>query len=94
VLELVSRKLRQHTFATIHQEDVMNARFRLATGTVLFLYFGGAFLGANLVALAGALSAGGRVIGPSLGVLLALMLPVLPLAHARRAAEQPFVPES
>jgi hypothetical protein len=72
----------------------MNARFGWTTGTVLFLYFCGAFLGANLVALAGALSTGARLIGPSLGVLLALMLPVLPLAHARRAAEQPFAPES
>jgi len=72
----------------------MNARFRWTTGTVLFLFLCGGFLGANLLALAGAVNAGARLIGPSLGVLLALMLPVLPLAHARRAAEQPFVPES
>jgi hypothetical protein len=68
----------------------MNARFRWTTGTVLFLCFCGALLGANLVALVGALSTGAALIGPSMGVLLALMLPVLPLAHARRAAEQAF----
>jgi hypothetical protein len=72
----------------------MNARFRWTTGTVLFLYFCGALLGANLVALVSALRGGAALIGSSLGVLLALMLPVLPLAHARRAAEQPFAAES
>lgn len=70
----------------------MNARFRWTTGTVLFLYFCGALLGANLIALVDALSTGATLIGPLLGVLLALMLPVLPLAHARRASEQPFAP--
>lgn len=70
----------------------MNARFRWTTGTVLFLYFCGVFLGANLVALVGALSTGARLVSPLLGVLLALMLPVLPLAHARRAGEQPLAP--
>lgn len=70
----------------------MNARFRWTTGTVLFLYFCGALLGANLIALVDALSTGTKLIGPLLGVLLALMLPVLPLAHARRASEQPFAP--
>ena len=70
----------------------MHARFRWTTGTVLFLYFCGALLGANLIALVDALSTGATRIGPLLGVLLALMLPVLPLAHARRANEQPFAP--
>jgi hypothetical protein len=70
----------------------MNARFRWTPGTVLFLYFCGALLGANLIALVDALSTGATLIGPLLGVLLALMLPVLPLAHARRASEQPFAP--
>ena len=72
----------------------MNARFRWTTGAVLFLYFCGALLGANLIALVDALSTGATLIGPVLGVLLALMLPVLPLAHARRAGEQPFTPQS
>lgn len=70
----------------------MNARFRWTPGTVLFLYFCGALLGANFIALVDALSTGATLIGPLLGVLLALMLPVLPLAHARRASEQPFAP--
>lgn len=70
----------------------MNARFRWTTGTVLFLYFCGALLGANLVALVDALSTSATLIRPLLGVLLALMLPVLPLAHARRTSEQPFAP--
>jgi hypothetical protein len=70
----------------------MNARFRWTPGTVLFLYFCGALLGANLIALVDALSTGATLIGPLLGVLLALMLPVLPLAHAHRASEQPFAP--
>jgi hypothetical protein len=70
----------------------MNARFRWTPGTVLFLYFCGALLGANLIALVDALNTGATLIGPLLGVLLALMLPVLPLAHARRASEQPFAP--
>ncbi len=45
----------------------MNARFRWTPGTVLFLYFCGALLGANLIALVDALSTGATLIGPLLG---------------------------
>jgi hypothetical protein len=66
------------------REVAMTARFRWTTGTVLFLYVCGVLLGANLVAVVNAMGSGARPLGPLLGLLLALLLPVLPLWQARR----------
>lgn len=67
----------------------MNARFGWTAGTLTFLYFCGAFLGANLTVLVDAVNTDAPLVGPALRMLLALMLPVLPLAHARQRGQQP-----
>ena len=70
----------------------MEARFTWTAGKVLFLYFCGALLGANLVAYVQARDAGAAATAPLLGILLALLLPGLPLAHAYRQARRPQSP--
>lgn len=57
-------------------------RFEWTTGKVAFLYFCGMLLGSNLMLVAQALVTGGSVGGTLLGVLVAALLPVLPVASA------------
>jgi hypothetical protein len=60
----------------------MRTRFEWTTGKVWFLYFCGIILGSTLVLLGQAVVTGGSVAATLLGVLVAVMLPVLPVAHA------------
>ncbi|MDP9351742.1 MAG: hypothetical protein M3P51_09415 [Chloroflexota bacterium] len=71
----------------------MRTRLRWTTGTVLFLYFCGALFGANLTLVVEAVRTGAALRAPLLGVLVALMLPILPLAHTRRTAERSPAPQ-
>jgi hypothetical protein len=65
----------------------MQARLTWTVGKILFLYFCGVLLGGNLLLYLQAREAGAATTGPLLGTLLALLLPVLPVAHAFRQAQ-------
>lgn len=66
----------------------MEARFTWTAGKVLFLYFCGALLGGNLLLYLQAQEAGAASTAPLLGIFVALLLPVLPVAHAYRQAQR------
>ncbi len=65
----------------------MEARLTWTVGKILFLYSCGVLLGGNLLLYLQAREAGAATAGPLLGILLALLLPVLPVAHAHRQAQ-------
>jgi hypothetical protein len=62
----------------------MRTTFEWTTGRVWFLYFCGIMLGSNLMLLGQAAVRGGSVAATLLGVLVAVMLPVLPVASANK----------
>jgi hypothetical protein len=62
----------------------MEARLTWTVGKFLFLYSCGVLLGGNLLLYVQAREAGAATTGPLLGILLALLLPGLPVAHAYR----------
>lgn len=62
----------------------MRTTFEWSTGKVVFLYFCGIVLGSNLMLFGQAATTGGAVSATLLGVLVAVMLPVLPVASAYR----------
>lgn len=57
-------------------------------GKVWFLYFCGIMLGSNLMLLGQAAVTGGSVGATLLGVLVAVMLPVLPVASAYKQSSR------
>jgi hypothetical protein len=67
----------------------MRTRFEWTTGKVWFLYFCGIMLGSNLMLLGQAAVTGGSMAGTLLGVLVAVMLPVLPVASAYKQSRAP-----
>jgi hypothetical protein len=64
----------------------MKVNLKWTTGKVVYLYFCGVLLGTFLGTAVQAASAGGGLRTPLLGILLALGLVVLPVAHAARSA--------
>jgi uncharacterized membrane protein len=67
----------------------MRTRFEWTTGKVCFLYFCGIMLGSNLMLLGHAAVTGGSMAATLLGVLVAVMLPVLPVASAYKQGRAP-----
>jgi uncharacterized membrane protein len=64
------------------EAGAMRTRFEWTTGKVSFLYFCGVVLGSSLMLLGQAVVTGGSVAATLLGVVVAVMLPVLPVASA------------
>jgi hypothetical protein len=62
----------------------MKTRFDWTTGKVVFLYACGLGAGVQAVFVVNAAAAGDPLLGPVLGLVVALMLPALPIAHAYR----------
>jgi hypothetical protein len=67
---------------------MMRTSFEWTTGKVWFLYFSGILLGSNLMLLVQAMVTGGSVAATLLGVLVAAMVPVLPVASAYKHGRQ------
>ena len=65
----------------------MRTEYQWSTGKVLYIYFCGAILGANIAWLATTVGARESLLAPIIGVALGVLLPVLPYAQARQARE-------